>query len=281
MVLESTDGLQCSLCQQIYPVTDGVPLLFPAKSLHRHVQEDDKQRKRGAVLRRSRGGGEYHWKEYRIEEFLPPSADAREVLLLGCGDARERPFLHNLGYESVAFDLRRSMGTDFLADAHTLPIRDSAFDVVLTMQVLEHLHSPWVAAAQIARALKSGGWLVGSVAFMKPYHSSYYHMTHLGVEHLLESHGFKVEKLGGAQSVVHSIAGSLVPLGPRPVSRALYGALDRMIAAGRAKLWSLSRRMGADQPTDRFGAQIPLSFREFDKLRTAPAIIFRARKVRD
>ena len=173
------------------------------------------------------------------------------------------------------------MGTDFLADAHTLPIRDSAFDVVLSMQVLEHLHSPWVATAQIARALRSGGWFVGSVAFMKPYHRSYYHMTHLGIKHLLESHGLEVDKLAGAQNVVHSIAGSLVPLGPRPVSRAVYGAMDRMIAAGRATLWSLSRRIGADQPTDRFGAQIPLSFREFDKLRTAPVIVFRARKVSD
>ncbi len=279
--LKSSQGLQCSHCGQVYPVVDGLPFLLPADALHEHVQQDYDRRISGNIVNRGKAGGEYHWKKYHIEEFLPHSARAREALLLGCGDAKERPFLHNLGYETVAFDLTRSLGTDFLADAHSLPIQDATFDVVLSMQVLEHLHSPWLAAAHIARVLRPGGWFVGSVAFLKPFHRSYFHMTHLGVTHLLESQGLKIDKLAGAQSVAYSIYGSLLPLGSPSISRAVYGTLDWMIGTARASFWALSRRKGADQPTDHYGAGIPLSFRTFDKLRVAPAIVFRAQKVID
>jgi len=276
----SCNTWHCAECAQQFPVVDGLPFLFPTASIAEHVRIDsDGKAGPARALEPGSTGGEYHWKEYQIEEFLPPSGVAKEVLLLGCGDAGERPFLEEKGYEIVAFDIKRSSGADFLADAHTIPLGDCSFDLVLSMQVLEHLHSPWIAIQHIARILRPGGWFVGSVAFLKPYHQSYFHMSHLGVINLLGSHGLKVDKLAGAQSLSYSLYGSLTPLGPRSVSRAVYGTWDRIIHSVRARLWSFKTRLDPAEPTNRFGAGIPLGFAAFDKLRFAPAVVFRAQKV--
>jgi SAM-dependent methyltransferase len=223
-------------------------------------------------------GGAYHWDTYRIADMLPDFEAGAEALLLGCGDSGEREELQRRNVTTTAFDIRPTPGADFLADAHHLPLRDGRFDLVLSMQVLEHLHSPWVAAAEIARVLRPGGWFVGSVAFMKPFHGSYFHMSHQGVRHLLATAGLDVDRLAAAQSVTYSLYGGNIPFLSRPLKRSLLGAVDRAIDAVRARAWAWSRHLDADEPTDRYRQGIPMSFRQFDALRRAPAVVFRARK---
>jgi SAM-dependent methyltransferase len=223
-------------------------------------------------------GGLYHWDTYRMAEMLPPFEPGAEALLLGCGDGGERNELHRRGVRSLAFDIRPTPGADFLADAHGMPLPDATFDLVLSMQVLEHLHSPWVAAEEIARVLRPGGWFVGSVAFLKPYHHSYFHMSHQGVRQLLGAAGLRVDRLEAAQSITYSLYGGYIPFLSRPVKRALLGAVDRMIAGARARAWAWTRRADPDEPTDRYDEGLPMSFRQLDELRRAPAVVFRARK---
>jgi SAM-dependent methyltransferase len=229
------------------------------------------------AVRRWRGGA-YHWREYRIDELLPSAKDGRRLLLLGCGDAGERPYLQALGFEPVGLDVRATAGANVVGDAHALPFDGEVFDLVLSMQVLEHLHSPWVAVREIARVLRPGGVFVGSVAFLKPYHGSYFHMTHLGVQQLLGTAGLQVDKLMGAQSIAYSVYGSMFPWLGRPIRRALFGTVDELLSRFRVLAWSLTRRRDPDTETDRFGNGLPLSFRGFDKLRFAPSVVFRARK---
>lgn len=223
-------------------------------------------------------GGAYHWREYRIDELLPSAEDGRRLLLLGCGDAGERPHLEERGFQPVGLDVRPTSGADVVGDAHALPFDEGVFDLVLSMQVLEHLHSPWIGVREISRVLRPGGVFVGSVAFLKPYHGSYFHMTHLGVQHLLGTADLEVESLAGAQSVAYSVYGSMFPWIRRPVRRALFGTVDGLLSRLRVFAWSLRRRRDPDSPTDRFGDGVPLSFRVFDKLRFAPTVVFRARK---
>jgi len=225
-------------------------------------------------------GGEYHWREYRINSLLPVASRSDRVLLYGCGDAGERKFLHELGFKTFAFDIRRTTGTDFIADGHFLPIKDHSFRIVLSMQVFEHLHSPWVAVPEIARILLPGGYLIGSVAFLKPFHDSYFHMTHRGVARLLSASGLKLENALGLQSLTHSIYGSILPLN-RSISRMVFGCIDRIVFGVRAALWSLVRGVRPTEPTDRFDAGLKMSFKTFDSLRFAPAIVFKARKATD
>lgn len=230
--------------------------------------------------RRILRGGAYHWEEYGIEGFLPEieSRPRPRTLLLGCGDAGERATLEGRGLETLGLDIRRTHGVDVAADAHHLPLRDETFDLVLSLQVLEHLHTPWIAIREVARVLRPGGWFVGSVAFLKPYHGSYFHMTHAGVESLARSAGLVADRFVGAQGITYSVYGGLLPLGGRRLRHALFDTLDRMVARLRVLAWSLTRRADPDEPVDRFQKDRLFSFREFDRLRFAPTVVFRARK---
>ena len=228
--------------------------------------------------KRPRRGGSYHWREYRIEEFLPSADSGRDVLLLGCGDGGERPHLANRGFRTTGVDIKRSPGADVVADAHGLPFGDGSFDLVLSMQVLEHLYAPWVAIQEIARVLRPDGWFVGSVAFLKPYHKSYFHMTHRVVRSLLESAGLRPGRFKGAQSLTYSIYGGMLPLGSVRFRRALFGLIDRALTSVRVLAWSILRRENPNLPTDRFSEGMALSFSTFERLRRAPAVVFSARK---
>lgn len=225
-----------------------------------------------------RRGGRYHWEVYRIEELLPPASAGREVLLLGCGDGGEKEELGRLGFRSWGLDIKRAPGTDLVGDAHALPFRRGNFDVVLSMQVLEHLHSPWIAVEEVARVLKPGGFFIGSVAFLKPYHASYFHMTHDGVRALFARAGLAMDHASGAQSLAYTFLGSLLPFGSRPLRRGVLGWIDRLALGARAAAWSVTRKTSPKRPTKRFDEALELSFSTFDKLRYAPAVVFRGRK---
>lgn len=223
-------------------------------------------------------GGAYHWDVYGIEELLPPSEAGRDVLLLGCGDGGERPYLAELGFRSVGLDVNPSPGADLVGDAHALPFGSESFDLVLSMQVLEHLRAPWIAAGEVARVLRPGGWFIGSVAFLKPYHASYFHMTHDGVRSLLADAGITVDRVRGAQSLAYAFLGSFSEIGPRQIRRWAFRWMDGAILGLRSLVWSLTRGLSPHRPTQRFDEELELSFSVFDKLRYAPAVVFRGQK---
>jgi SAM-dependent methyltransferase len=275
---EASDALRCGSCGEAHPVVHGVPVLFESSVRAKHVAMAERTKPGPVSGRKASTGAAYRWREYGIEALLPPPESGPDVLLLGCGDGGEIPYLTRLGFNPTGFDVLRSGSTDFLADAQRIPLKDASYDVVISMQVLEHLHSPWIAVAEVARVLRPGGWFVGSVAFLKPHHGSYFHMTHAGVSVLLTGAGLQPDHLAGAQSLTYTLYGGLLPFGSRPMKRAVLGAVDRVIASVRARVWSLTRRMSADLVTDRFQQQLPMSFRQYDRIRRSPAVVFRARK---
>lgn len=276
-LLRSSSGtLNCTGCAQSFPMVRGTPCLLPVSMLE--VDASDSTVSPPDGITEHSKGGEYHWEAFGIEDLLPATGADREVLLVGCGDAGERSRLEGMGFRVTGFDIYWSPGTDFLGDAHRIPLADESYDLIITMQVLEHLHSPWVAVEEMARVLRPGGWLIGSVAFLKAYHSSYFHITHYGMTRLLEGAGLEVDVLRGAQSLTYSLYGGLLPIGSPSWRRKAGAAVDRLLGWMRAKYWASTRRFSPDEPTERFAAAIPLTFREFDKLRFAPAVVFRARK---
>jgi SAM-dependent methyltransferase len=108
-----------------------------------------------------------------------------EGLVLDCGAGRRDVYVSNVvNYEIVAYDT-----TDVLGVAEVLPFRDSTFDGVISVAVLEHVKHPFQCAQEICRVLKPGGWLYCCVPFLQPYHGyphHYFNMTHQGVRTLFE-----------------------------------------------------------------------------------------------
>lgn len=85
----------------------------------------------------------------------------KRALEVGCGEGVIADKLQRRWSEVVAFDLpdaglrnewRRLSGPRFLhANAHALPFDDDQFDLVVAVEVLEHLHDPVTGLREMAR----------------------------------------------------------------------------------------------------------------------------------
>lgn len=120
-----------------------------------------------------------------IRDRFPQGGD---VLDMGCGPRDQaEPFRH-MGFRYVGIDYDGS-AADLLADGHALPFRDGSFDVVFSFAVLEHLHTPARAIAEVARVLRPGGVYVGTVSQGEPFHASYFHFTPWGMVAMFDGFG--------------------------------------------------------------------------------------------
>lgn len=123
-----------------------------------------------------------------------PQATADDLALdLGCGHGMHRQVLEGLGYRYHGVDYAGDAADD-LVDAHALPYGDDQFALVMSVAVLEHLAQPLLALREVHRVLRPGGYFIGTVAFLEPFHdNSFSHFTHLGTWHALRFAGFSVE----------------------------------------------------------------------------------------
>jgi SAM-dependent methyltransferase len=187
-------------------------------------------------------------------EFLSyfPRAGARPALLLdlGCGQAVHRPICEQAGYEWVGVD-QAAPEAALLADAHSLPFRDQAFDCVLTVAVFEHIRFPFVAIQEIHRVLKPGGTLLGTVAFLEPFHGdSYYHHSHLGTLNLLRHGGFTVRYVAPHVHWSGLLALTQMGLFPR-VPVLLASLLTAPLRWAHLLWWAIAARLGLTSPEKR------------------------------
>lgn len=109
----------------------------------------------------------------RVREVVEPLG-ATSLLDAGCGEGHAQARLSDVLPETVVgFDLNPAAvahcaalhpGRTFtVEDIHDLPYEDGQFDVVLCMEVLEHLDTPALALAELTRVCR--GYLVLSVPF--------------------------------------------------------------------------------------------------------------------
>ncbi|MGR3173246.1 MAG: class I SAM-dependent methyltransferase [Candidatus Scalindua sp.] len=101
---------------------------------------------------------------------------------IGCGDGRHSEDIRDKGYKWIGCDIKGQRPKNFvLADALCLPFKSDSIEVVFSNCALEHMKDPFVAMCEIARVLKPKGRVYLLVAFMEPFHGSYFHITHWGV----------------------------------------------------------------------------------------------------
>ncbi|NRA96229.1 MAG: methyltransferase domain-containing protein [Planctomycetes bacterium] len=70
----------------------------------------------------------------------------------------------------VRIDPCLSPHVDVVGDVHALPLPDESIDLVHASAVFEHLKQPFVAAQEIWRVLRPGGYVMADCNFVYPFH---------------------------------------------------------------------------------------------------------------
>jgi len=157
--------LLCTQCGHGYPIVDDVPVLLPDCSVPVTHHQD---------LLHIREGYD-PWIHRVALQSLPASSISLEI---GAGNMAFS--LPNL----VRMDVTLTPYVDVVGDAHALPILPECIDFIFSLAVMEHLRQPFVAAQEMYRVLRQGGYVFHDCSFVYPYHGvphHYFNATHQGM----------------------------------------------------------------------------------------------------
>jgi len=134
------------------------------------------------------------FRNLKLFEWMNQKAPGKIVLNLGSGIGHFDHYLSK-DIKPINLDISPSvLDVDIIADAHFLPFKDSSFDIVYSIAVLEHLKRPWAVADEIFRVLHPGGHVVLDLPFLNVIHDEgdYFRFTDKGIRSLFDSNRFEV-----------------------------------------------------------------------------------------
>ncbi len=125
-------------------------------------------------------------KRWVIEQVLPKIKPTDRVLDAGSGNIDEQRLRNELlatGAKLDTLDFLPGAGIDIVADITNTGLAPNSYDVILCMQVLEHVQDPGAVCRELARLVKPGGWIALTApqsAWLHnlPWH--YFHFTREG-----------------------------------------------------------------------------------------------------
>ena len=102
--------------------------------------------------------------------------------------AKGSPYVDVIPHKQLlSLDIDPSNNPDICCDIHDLEWEGNYFDMVIAVEVLEHLQDPQRAVNKIYRILKSGGVTIVSTRFLHRYHpdpTDFYRFTLDSLRHL-------------------------------------------------------------------------------------------------
>lgn len=125
-----------------------------------------------------------------LRPFLEKYATSQVVLEVGGGKLSTNHSYGDLFPNRHTLDIDPKRLPDTVGDVHILPFPDSSFEFILCTEVLEHLHTPHQAIAEMSRVLKPGGTLILTTRFVFPIHDAphdYFRYTTYGLQHLFKA----------------------------------------------------------------------------------------------
>jgi SAM-dependent methyltransferase len=139
--------------------------------------------------RPSRSSVQYAVRKPLLEWLAAQDVAGLRVLDAGCGDRPYEEVLRGAS-EIVGFDVPGNLHADLHGTIDAIPVADASFDVVLCLQVLEHVPDPAAAVRELRRAVRPGGRVLASTHGVYPYHPNpedLWRWTHDGLEHLFRT----------------------------------------------------------------------------------------------
>jgi len=94
-----------------------------------------------------------------LSEFIPKGS---KVLDIGCGDGARIGELRDKGFDALGCEINKTWVGGFVdyGSAECLPYDDNSFDVVLSIDVLEHLENPIIALKEMFRVCKNRAFII-------------------------------------------------------------------------------------------------------------------------
>lgn len=169
-------------------------------------------------LHPSRASVQYAVRRPLLDWLSAQTWQGLEVLDVGCGD---RPYEELLAAAAkvVGFDVPGNLHADLHGSIDALPVEDDSFDVVLCLQVLEHVPDPAAAVRELRRVVRPGGRVLASTHGVYPFHPNpddLWRWTHSGLERLFRDNGdwssVSVSAGAGTAATVAMLVAHLVDL---------------------------------------------------------------------
>ncbi len=115
----------------------------------------------------------------RLGRDATANGDRARVLVIGGGTIGNglAPLYEQRDLDLIAFDIFPTAFTQFVADAHRIPLRAGSVDAVVVQAVLEHVLDPWKVAEEIHRVLRPSGLVYADTPFLQPVHEGPYDFT--------------------------------------------------------------------------------------------------------
>jgi SAM-dependent methyltransferase len=124
-----------------------------------------------------------------LVDWLRAQAVQGRVLDVGCGDRPYDPLFAQAD-DLVGFDVDGNDRADLHGTIDAIPVEDASFDVVLCLQVLEHVPDPAAAVAELRRVARPGGRVLLATHGVYPFHPNpddLWRWTHQGLERLFHT----------------------------------------------------------------------------------------------
>jgi SAM-dependent methyltransferase len=115
----------------------------------------------------------------------------KRVLDVGCGIKPYLPYFAGAA-EYIGVDVADNPSADLQGSAEALPVGDASFDLVLCLQVLEHVEDPSQVIRELHRVTRPGGRVLAATHGTQVYHplpEDHWRWTHTGLERLFNGNG--------------------------------------------------------------------------------------------
>ena len=172
-----------------FPVVGGQPVLVDfrksvlTRGLYEHLGGLSPVVRRRSGPRALKGAvkGTARVSARNIDRFRRSLSNQPAPLLLMVGGATvgvgTDPLYEDPSVRQIGFDVYPSALTQFVADAHDIPLADACVDGVCVQAVLEHVVDPIRVVAEIERVLKPNGVVYAETPFMQQVHEGAYDFT--------------------------------------------------------------------------------------------------------
>ncbi|MBS1580116.1 MAG: class I SAM-dependent methyltransferase [Bacteroidetes bacterium] len=142
---------------------------------------------------------QFYWDEF-IEDLNNTISDEQIVFDAGAGAGHWRKHITR-DVKYISMDLGVGDNSvdyshlDIKGDLRNIPLDNNSVDIIICIQVLEHVPEPWTVLKEFNRILKQGGYLFLTCPQGVPLHQEpydFYRYTKHGLQYLFSTSGFSV-----------------------------------------------------------------------------------------